>query len=308
MKQMKQFIKWAIFLAVLAVVGRAIVIQFHAVSWQQVRFNWSLIALAAALVAAARLMAVFNYRHLLAVFGQRTPPAAWVAVAWAPQLGKYVPGKVASVAGAAWVLGVFNVPISVTTAIIFLLTGLSTAVGIVLSLPLTLWQPVLQRLPLGWLWCLALLVAGGVCLHPRIFRIIVAAVLKVLRRPMIPTPQKTAHYYRPLASILGQWILLGAAMWAVACSVADQSWRELPFCVSAQAMSAALGFLAFFAPAGLGVREGILLLLLNPTLGPGNAAIVVVAWRLLATLMDALLAAAGMFVLKRHLAAREEAQ
>jgi hypothetical protein len=277
------------------------------VAWSEVNFSWDWLVLSAACVAAAKAMTISNYRDLLAGFGHKIPPTAWIAVAWIPQLGKYVPGKVASVAGAAWLLGKFGVPMSVTTAIVFLLTGLATAVGIVLSLPLTLMEPLRHHLPLGWLWCSLLLVVGVVCLHPRVFGALIRTILGLLNRPMITVPD-TSHYLRPLVSILGQWILMGAAMWAMAGSVADLPPRELPFYVSAQALSATMGFLAFFTPAGLGVREGILLLLLTPSLGPGHAAIVTVAWRLIVTLMDVAMAGVGMALLRRHVLAKERAK
>ncbi len=302
-----KIVRWAVFAAVLAFVGKKLVVNFRDVAWSEINFHWGWLVLSAAFVAATKFMTVSNYRDLLAGFGHKTPPVAWAAVAWIPQLGKYVPGKVASVAGAAWLLEKFGVPMSVTTAIVFLLTGLATAVGIVLSLPLTLMEPLRHHLPLGWLWCSALLVAGVVCLHPRVFGAVVRTILGLLKRPMIPVPD-TSHYLRPLASIFGQWILLGAAMWSVAGSLGHVSLLELPFYVSAQAISAALGFLAFVAPAGLGVREWILLLLLSPSLGPGHAAIVAVAWRLIVTLMDVVMAGAGMFLLRRHVAAKERAK
>ena len=48
-----------------------------------------------------------------------------------------------------------------------------------------------------------------------------------------------------------------------------------------------------FAPAGLGVREGILLAVLTPAISGGPAALLVVLSRLLDTLLDVVLAGAG---------------
>lgn len=304
----RKWIAWLIELAVLAVVGRALVVQLRAVSWADVAFSPVFLLLAVAASVASRLMTVSNYRDLLAGFGQKVPFAGLAAASWVSQLGKYIPGKVASVAGTAWALRAFGVPVSVATAVMFLLMGLLTSAGIVLSLPLTLWQPVLHRLPLGWLWCLALLAAGAVCLHPRVFGSIVTAALRLLKRPAVPVPKDAAHYFRPLVSMFGQWVLQGTAVWAVARSVTEVSPSALPFYVSAQAMSATLGILVFFAPAGLGVRDGVLLLLLNPTVGPSKSAVVVVAVRLMATLLDAVMAGVGLTLLRRYVAAREAKQ
>jgi hypothetical protein len=48
-----------------------------------------------------------------------------------------------------------------------------------------------------------------------------------------------------------------------------------------------LGYVAVFAPAGLGIREGFLILFLNPILGTGSG-VVAVSARLWTTLMELL--------------------
>jgi uncharacterized membrane protein YbhN (UPF0104 family) len=53
-----------------------------------------------------------------------------------------------------------------------------------------------------------------------------------------------------------------------------------------------------FTPGGLGIREGLYLLTLGPTVGPA-AAIVVVAMRVVQTLIEVLLAAVGAMLLRR---------
>ena len=58
-------------------------------------------------------------------------------------------------------------------------------------------------------------------------------------------------------------------------------------------------YLALFAPGGLGVREGIYLLVLSPVIGAEKTAIVVVALRLAQTLLELLLAAIGLWLLRR---------
>jgi hypothetical protein len=53
-----------------------------------------------------------------------------------------------------------------------------------------------------------------------------------------------------------------------------------------------LGYLALFAPAGLGVREGFLVAFLTPTLGAGGAALAAVTSRVWTTVVEVIPAAA----------------
>jgi uncharacterized membrane protein YbhN (UPF0104 family) len=61
--------------------------------------------------------------------------------------------------------------------------------------------------------------------------------------------------------------------------------------VSAFAAAYLLGYVAIFAPAGLGVREGFLVAFLGPALGPGPAVALATAQRVWMTAVEVLGAA-----------------
>ena len=89
------------------------------------------------------------------------------------------------------------------------------------------------------------------------------------------------------------WVLQGGAFWLLAQSIG----LPLSALGGIPAYSAAylLGYVAVFAPAGLGVREGFLILFLGPILGAGAAALAVVArlWATVLELLPALVLAGG---------------
>lgn len=65
------------------------------------------------------------------------------------------------------------------------------------------------------------------------------------------------------------------------------------------ALAWVIGFVTPGAPAGLGVREGLLLLMLGPVYGAGPASLLIIALRLATTLGDALWFAVGLRALPR---------
>lgn len=90
------------------------------------------------------------------------------------------------------------------------------------------------------------------------------------------------------------WVLYGSAFWGLARSLGVEG--GLVDLGSAFAAAYVLGYLAFFAPAGLGVREGFLVVFLQPVVGgPGPAAALAVVARLWMTLVE--LIPAGAFAL-----------
>lgn len=65
------------------------------------------------------------------------------------------------------------------------------------------------------------------------------------------------------------WIVYGVAHWCLARGIAPLPLSDLRSVTGAVALAWIGGYLSFFTPAGLGVREGLLTLLLAPVLGAG---------------------------------------
>jgi uncharacterized membrane protein YbhN (UPF0104 family) len=80
-------------------------------------------------------------------------------------------------------------------------------------------------------------------------------------------------------------------------AVTDLSMRSLPLFIASAALAMTVSYLMPFTPGGIGIREGLYLITLGPIVGP-KAAIVVVAMRVIQTLVEIVLAAFGVAVLK----------
>jgi len=283
---------------VLYFVVAALVDRFAAIDWSEDITFRPLFMLAAVLcLLAARIISLLTYRLLLACFCQPPSWPAMSAIAWLPPLGKYIPGKFASVAGALLLLNQHGIPAATGASLLIMLNGLMITVGLTMSVPLTLSQGLYSRLPLAWLWCILLVTTGLVCLHPRLFAPAANYVLRKLRRPPLQALPRTADLVKPVILMAANWAVTGLALLFMAVSVTTVSSNWLPLFISVQALAMTAGFLAFFAPAGVGVREGILLMILEPVISAGPAAVVVLAMRVLQTLVELAAALVGLAVL-----------
>ena len=77
-------------------------------------------------------------------------------------------------------------------------------------------------------------------------------------------------------------------------------WENLPAVIALFTFAQIAGLVAVFAPAGIGVREGILLLGLQPLVGPGPAIVITGACRLWQTAIELVMAAIGWLALRSH--------
>ena len=290
-------IKLVIFLGILAFVGWALWTNFRQIDFSTITFSILPVVVSMLLLVGVSTVQMISYRSLLAAYAHAPPWRAMAAVAWVPPLGKYVPGKVAALLGAMYMLRRFNVPAAVAISVVLVLDGLAVIAGLISGSPLLLWEPIERVLPGGWIYCAIVIMVGIVCLHPAVFGRLVNFGLRKLKRPPLPKMPNLAHYLVPVACAFAQWFLAGLALWFMARSVDDVDTDKIPLFISIAALAMTISYLAIFAPGGLGVREAIYLATLTTILGP-KSAIVVAAMRLAQTLVELGLAGVGMLLLR----------
>jgi hypothetical protein len=294
--------KLALTLIIVAFVIRALVHQFRAVAWDQLNVTPGFAALATLALLALSGVQLLAFVSLLRGYGHRLPWRAALAAAWIPPLGKYVPGKVASIAGAVYIQRQYGVPGSVAVSVALMMDGLAVIAGLIVSTPLLLWEPVRKQMPSAWAWCAALAACGLVALHPRVFAGLVNFLLKKLGRTPLASVPSLRTYAIPLACAFAQWLFAGLALWLMTRAVIYVIPGALPLFIATAALAMTVSYLALFSPGGIGVREWLFLVTLGPAIGP-HAAIVIVAMRVVQTLIELGLAGAGFAALRGAAAA-----
>jgi uncharacterized membrane protein YbhN (UPF0104 family) len=292
-----RLIAWAICALILILVIRALIGQFKEVDWSQVHFQPAYTAAAVACLFAVGAMQLIARWALLIAYGYRLGWRAQLPASWVPPLGKYIPGGIASVGGGVYLLRKQGVPAAVGLSVTVLIDALAVMAGLIVSTPLLLWQPVRARLPMAWLACAVMTIVGLVLLHPRVFVALLNRALRMIKRQPIAQVPPASKYLWPVLASFGQWIFAGFALWFMTAAVTDVPTSMIPLFIASAALAMTVSYLTPFAPGGIGIREGLYLLTLGPILGP-KVAIVVVAMRIAQTLMELVLAAVGMWLLR----------
>lgn len=290
----KTFIKWALCLVVLYYVGRAIYRQFQesAIDLRDLRPDPVMLVLAAGCFALMGTARAASIRALTAAYGHRLSWRMANAINWIPQLGKYLPGKVASVVGAVWFLKQGNVPAAVGLSVIATQAGLAVIIGFILSAQLLFDVDVRRSYPHAWIVSIVALVGGAVLLHPAVFTRVFNAALRLARRPPIGVVPRLRDFLRPVVFTTLMWLCAGLALYFTVRAFTDVPLTTVPTFVSAAAVGITVGFLAIFSPSGLGVREWVFLKLLPTVVVAGGPLVgaAVIANRILQTLVELVMA------------------
>ena len=285
--------------AVLAVVAGFFVATLAA-RWNDViSLKWRL---EPGLFAVATALLALSYGLVACLWGLALHRAAGTRVAagariwFLSNLARYVPGNVWSYVGAVELARREGVARRVTLAVMALTQILSVGVAVAAGLPVLL----AERARLGRPALLGALVVAAVAALAAVFR---RQLLGLARRrmpgfdPAGLTPSAATVAWL-VAGYAVYWAVTGLAFAALVASLYPLAPADVPLVMAAYAAAYAAGFLALLTPAGLGVREGVLVVALAPVLPAGPALVVALLSRVWMMLVE--LAGAGV----AHLAAR----
>jgi uncharacterized membrane protein YbhN (UPF0104 family) len=294
MNAIKALIKWGLFAIVLAFVIHSLGQQFKQIDWTTVHFRPLPLLGAIGCLLLVPPVQLLSYRTLLGAYAHAPPWKVMAAVAWVPPLGKYVPGKVASLAGAVYLLRRFEIPAAIALSVVLAMDGLAVMSGLITGAPLLWWINPNQILPAA-----ILILLGATCLHPAIFaRLLNFVLIRMKRTPLDHVPD-LRHYLVPVLCAFAQWILAGLALWLIARSVAIVYVRDIPRFISIAGLGYTVGYLALFAPGGLGPRELVFQQAMKGLVIPIEmSAVAVVVMRIVQTFTELSAALVGYAILR----------
>lgn len=277
--------RWAIVLVIFFFIARWLVS-----SWDQIRdaqLTFSLPWLVASVVVLAAYMEgrALVWQVLTSMLGTAIPLRMGTAAWFYSQLGKYVPGKVflylarlhfyvregrkagpVSLAFGIELIGTFSA--SILTLLLALLTVDLGGVG-----------P--DR---GWLF--VALIAMLIFVHPRVLDRIVHLASRILRRPAFAVNVRYGQMLGFVALYVLNWLVFGVALFAFIRSFYLLQVESILFLAGAFSFASLVGMLSVFVPSGLGVREGILALLLARIMPEGLAVVAALSARIWFSLVE----------------------
>jgi glycosyltransferase 2 family protein len=292
----------------LAVAGvfLAVIVVVLAGQWRQARpllgrLSVPVVAAAWGLVLAGIYATFRSWRATLADLGGTLPHTGAMRVFYLGQLGKYLPGTIWPALTQMRLGRDYRVPprASGAAAVVFMLLLIGT--GLLVGVPVI---PLLGRDAVDeYRWLVLVLPVLALALTPPVLNRMIAVALRVARRPPMPAPLSLGGILRGAGWALVSWLCYGVHVYLLARQLGAEGgallWLQ---CTGAFAAAFASGPLLLIVPAGAGVREATLLLLLGSTVTAPVAAVIAVVSRLLFVAGDLAWSAAAVVAARRAVA------
>jgi hypothetical protein len=277
-----QFVAGAL---VVAVAVRSVVVNWHSLQAQSIQWEFSTGWVAASIVVVFTAYAALieAWRRVVVSMGEKLAFFQAARIWFLASLGKYVPGKVWALAGAAILAQRAGVDPSAAVAGALVLQALALASGAV-AVALTA-REAFQAVGPGVmpiaLTVVAFSIAGIFVLgsQPMLDRVNRTLPASLPRLRAIAPGMLVAAF---VANVFA-WVAYGVALIFLARGLLPEVHLTLPQAIGVFTCSYLVGFIALFAPGGLGPRESVFLLMLAGDIGLKPAAALALASRLLLT-------------------------
>ena len=251
--------------------------QWPQISAQARSFDPLLFLPALAGLIALFFMDAYGWHLILGALGQHPPLRASVRVWILSSVTRYLPGGVWAYLSRAALAREAGVDLAAAGMSLYLETLLVAASSLAVGLPALMAAADIGFHP--WL-AAVFLVLLGFLMHPRLLRLSrrlpgrVGRAFSVVPLPSLPKLIRIYIFYVVF------WVLMGGVFFLFISSFHRLAPAQGVQAASALALAFFIGFVVFFFPGGIGIREATLLLLLSPILPPEVSVLAAVGSRL----------------------------
>ncbi len=222
----------------------------------------SLIVLLLAWVAT-----VWSLQKLFAAFDYDISLSDVYTIYFRSIIGKYLPGKLWQIAGSTYLAAKKGIPegISVTSFVLgqaySVLSGLAL-VGCVAAVGIFKGSGNFMS-SLKWTSIPVIIGIVIIALKPKLIEVPMNWILRLLKRDKVDIDIGFRVGVRMMIYYSVCWFIFGLAFWLFVNALSPTSFDSYMSLTAIYSAAMIIGFLSLFTPGGLGVREGILILLLT---------------------------------------------
>jgi len=253
-------------------------------------FNYFYLALSFIILISHDFAVTFVWNYILRKLNAKIPYIKALKIRTISELARYLPGSIWHLLGRTYYAEKAGIRKIKTLTSIALEIGANVIAGLllfVLCLPFFLKMDILMKL-------IPLLVAipiGLVLIHPKVLNKALNLGLRIMKKKSI----KLDFRYMDIAVFIGiyfvLWLVNGVAFFYLVRSIYFIDYSKILFLSGAFAVAWVMGFVSLISPGGLGVREGILSVLLSIYMPLPIAIIISLISRVWAIIVEFLFAA-----------------
>lgn len=210
-------------------------------------------------------------------------------------LGKYIPGKVFMLAARFPAYERAGHKLRKIT-VCFLLENVCTLLGAAFLFIFSLLffpNDILKN----YLWLtIALIIVFFIMINPAIINFFLRLIGRIFKKDDM---EITINYKDMLVIVvmfIANWLIVGCGFYFLTTSIYPLPAQNLLYCGGVYGLSAIIGILSLFAPSGIGVREGIMIIGLNIIMPQEYSVIISVVSRIWATVAELVLILAAFII------------
>lgn len=230
------------------------------------RIRWLLLPLPFLLFAAAFGVGALAWRQILTCFGEQIKFGRATQIIAYAQFGKYLPGKVWAALGRMFLARESGIAERHTATSIIVETAYLLITALALFLVALVFYPGL----LAKTWLLLILIPVTLALlYPPLFNWLVNFMLARIRQKPVAFRIRPVQMLELFGLYTITWLVQGVGLYFLTLAFYPVTMKALLILPGAFSLSWIIGFVVIFAPGGLGVREGLFALLLDPLVHGG---------------------------------------
>ena len=300
--RIKKSLGYLIALGIFFFLGRVLFLNWEALADNSWRFHMVWLSASFATLLMHLGLSVKAWLVVLRQLGVQLPYRIGFGILNLAQLGRYLPGKVWLFLGQVYLCKDAGIGTSEAVLSSILQLACLAFSGILISLFLLSFPSTTHlSLALQISILLTVVVAGTL-----IFALLRRKRLTVISAKIVhidsPIRFSAVQLLYILLAYLALWCCRGLAFFLFVNSLFPLDWDKLPVMTGIYAASWTAGFLSFITPAGLGVREGVLTVMLSAHMPPTTAALVALLSRIWSIVADLVLAATAFWLRRQDLA------
>jgi len=215
------------------------------------------------------------------------------------EFGKYLPGKIFGYAMLFYVYSEENKSKALLSYSMFieLLAGILSATLIFLFSIFITDVPIFHKYRILAIIFIVLLL---IVIQPKILNSISCLLLKIIKREPVRTNISYLQLIRIILLYLLNFLIFGVAFVLFIKSFYGVSFSDFLFITGTTAGAGIIGLIAVFVPAGLGVREGLMVYTLSFIMPPAIAGIIALLSRVWITFAEIILFVTIFFLVKKN--------
>jgi glycosyltransferase 2 family protein len=267
LKFVKEFLKYLLVGVIFYFLFRNLFSNWSEFSRHHFHPNFAYGALSIAAISLAWMLSAWNWGRVLAAFDCKVSYADVFIIYFKSNPGKYLPGKIWQIVGSAYFAVEKGIPegVAISTSLIgqaySVLSGLSLfAVALFSGLigPIGKFDIYFKWTAIPFLAVLLVL-----AVRPDFGQPILNLVMRTFKRQEVKIRLRLSSAVELYFLYLFCWLIFGLALWAFANALTPTGFGSYIALTAILAAAVTIGFLALFAPGGLGVREGAIALFLS---------------------------------------------